>query len=141
MKNILINFFLFIGIGIVSIFSYSVGKRFFLYKNKGKIIEKKSLRIEVLNGTDVPKLAQKVTAELRERGFDVVYFGNSSGQVSFTCIFDRKYPDLRMGKILGKEIGCPRIYFESDPDDLIDITLLLGKDYKKYFPEIEKEWE
>ncbi len=141
MKNFVLNLLLFISIGIVVIFSYSMVERHILKRKTENIISKKSLRIEVLNGAGVSKLAQKVAAELRERGFDVVYFGNSKVEVSTTCIFDRKSPDLKAGKLLEKEIECSKVYFEADPDNLIDVTLLLGKDYKKYFPEIEKEWE
>src|SRR5690606_27326945 len=36
------------------------------------------LRIEVLNGAGVAGLAREATERLRDRGFDVVYFGNAS---------------------------------------------------------------
>ncbi len=141
MKKIFLNFLIFLLTGLVFIFTYSAVESFILKKeNKGKI-EKKKIRVEVLNGTKVPKLAQKVTARIRELGFDVIYYGTYDSEINQTFIFDRKYPDLSAGKLLAKEIGNPKVYFEADPDNLVDITVVIGKDYKKYFPEIEKDWE
>jgi len=128
-------------VGIVAVFAYSFFESFSLKKKNEESIKKKNLRVEVLNATKVKRLAQKVTAKLREMGFDVIKYGNHDMELKETCIFDRKYPDLKAGKLLAKEIGNPKVYFEADPDDLIDITIIIGKDYKKYFPRIEEEWE
>ncbi|MEO0241285.1 MAG: LytR C-terminal domain-containing protein [candidate division WOR-3 bacterium] len=141
MKKFLLNFLIFLLIGFVFIFTYSFVESFILKKENKERIEKKKIRVEVLNGTKVPKLAQKVTARIRELGFDVIYYGSYDSEINQTCIFDRKYPDLFAGKMLAKEIRNPKVYFEADPDNLVDITVVIGKDYKKYFPEIEKEWE
>ena len=128
-------------VGIVAVFAYSFFESFSLKKKNEETIKKKNLRVEVLNATKVKRLAQRVTAKLREMGFDVIKYGNHDMELYETCIFDRKYPDLKAGKLLAKEIGNPKVYFEADPDDLIDITIIIGKDYKKYFPRIEEEWE
>lgn len=128
-------------IGFVFIFTYSFVESFILKKENKEKIEKKKIRVEVLNGTKVPKLAQKVTARIREIGFDVIYYGTYDSEINQTRIFDRKYPDLMAGKMLAKEIRNPKVYFEADPDNLADVTIVIGKDYKKYFPEIEKDWE
>jgi calcineurin-like phosphoesterase len=128
-------------VGIIAVFTYSFVESFNLKRKNEEIIKKNNLRVEVLNATGVKRLAQKVTARLREMGFDVIRYGNHDMELNETCIFDRKYPDLRAGKLLAKEIGNPKVYFEADPDDLVDITIIIGKDYKKYFSEIEKEWE
>ncbi len=141
MKKIFLNLLIFLLTGFVFVFTYSFVESFILKKENKERIEKKKIKVEVLNGTKTSKLAQKVTARLREAGFDVIYYGTYDSEINQTCIFDRKYPDLKAARMLAKEIGNPKVYFEADPDDLVDVTIIIGKDYKKYFPEIDKDWE
>ena len=48
------------------------------------------VRVEVLNAAGIPGLARVVTRTLRERGFDVVYFGNARGfSPESTLVIDR----------------------------------------------------
>jgi len=72
-------------------------------------------------------------------GFDIVYFGNAKEIFEKTVIVERRSETLRNAKVLKKAIGCSFLKFDLDPDDIIDVTLILGKDYKKFFGNIEKE--
>jgi hypothetical protein len=92
-------------------------------------------RIEVLNGCGVDNLAYKVALYLREEGFDVVEIGNvKEAGVERTIIIERV--DKRMGnaKLVGRVIHCTNMQAMIDSTLFLEVSLLLGKDYEKYFP-------
>lgn len=122
---------------------------FFIYSSyRGPIksyVEKKkqekyaNVRVEVLNAAGVRGLSRKVTFKLRKIGFDVVYYGNTKQILDKTVVVERVSPEMENAKLLAKEIGCEIITFEPDPNKLLEVSLVVGKDYKNYFPDIEKE--
>ncbi len=96
-------------------------------------IEPSSIRVEVLNGAGERHLARIVSMELRRRGFDVIRFDNAEDTLKNTIIFDRKSPDKKYAEVLAKSIGCKRVKFEPDPQRICEVTIIIGKDYKKIF--------
>ncbi len=100
--------------------------------NKEKI-SPSDIRVEVLNATGEFHLARIISMELRRKGFDVIRFSNAEDTLSKTVIIERKNPDKRYAKILGNMIGLNRIEFEPDPQRICEVTLIIGKDYKKVF--------
>jgi hypothetical protein len=99
--------------------------------------EFRNIRLEVINAAGRYQLARKVTFILREKGFDVVYFGSSKERLEHTVIVERADSTLKNAKLLGEVIGCKNYLLEIDPDKLLEVSLLLGGDYKKYFPGID----
>ncbi len=91
------------------------------------------VRVEVLNATNVPNLARNVTIILRRMGFDVVYYGSATEKLDKTVIVERADENMKNAKLLGDAIGCDEIIKELDPDKLLEVTLILGKDWKSYF--------
>ncbi len=93
----------------------------------------RKIRVEVLNASGVRDLARKTTMFLRDLGFDVVFYGNyPKGTVAHTVIVDRVSPEYKNAKILQRILGVPVLDYERDPDKLLEVSLVLGKDYKKY---------
>ena len=93
-------------------------------------------RVEVLNGCGVDNLAYKVSLYLREKGFDVVEIANvKDSKVERTIIIERIDKDMKNAKILGKAIHCNNMTTMIDSTLLLEVTLILGEDYGKFFPE------
>lgn len=87
------------------------------------------IRVEVLNGAGITGLAREVTEELREAGFDVVYYGNA-GSLSrdSTTILDRSGNAAAIAT-LSKAIDIERIEEAIDTTMYLEATLVLGSDW------------
>ena len=91
-------------------------------------------RVQVLNGCGVNNLAYRVSLFLREKGFDVVDISDVKDEpVEKTIVIDRVAKDMRNAKRLAKVINCPNVTVMIDSTLFLETTIILGKDYKKYF--------
>ncbi len=100
-----------------------------------------NMRVEVLNGCGVNRLAIKVTNILRKKGFNVVQVGNTKNQdFGETVVMERSNENMVNANYFAKQIGCRNIDKDVDPALYIEITLIIGQDYKKIFPDVEKEF-
>lgn len=96
--------------------------------------EFKNVRVEVLNASGIPDLARKVTIFLRDLGFDVVYYGNYRGKpVERSVIVDRVSRDMKNATLIQRVTNIPITDYEKDPDKLLEVSLVLGKDAPQYF--------
>ena len=92
------------------------------------------IRIEILNGCKISGLAGKTADFLRGKGYDVRDFRNAPRVVQKTTILVRG-SDMEMGKKLASAIALPEemVIMEKDPELVdVDVSLVLGKDYKRY---------
>ncbi|MEO0094779.1 MAG: LytR C-terminal domain-containing protein [candidate division WOR-3 bacterium] len=106
-----------------------------------EIIKKNSnLRVEVLNGCGVNRLAIRISDILREKGFNVVKIGETEKNYIESVVIDRSDEKMKNGKYFAKRIGCKNIGKDVDPALYLDITLIVGEDYKKLFPDVEKRF-
>jgi LCP family protein required for cell wall assembly len=86
--------------------------------------------VEVWNASNRSNLAREVTQQLREKGFDVVIFGNFSTRQQRTLIIDRSgrfRPAQAVAAALqsaNSEVVC-RI----DTSRQVDVSVILGNDY------------
>jgi len=93
------------------------------------------VRIEILNGCGVPKLAAKFAENLRDEGYDVRDTRNA-GRHNYTnsYIYDRTSlpgQSRRLANLLG--VPMQRVIVESDAKLVdIDLTLILGSDYQQF---------
>lgn len=100
-----------------------------------------NMRVEVLNGCGVNRLAIKVTNILRKKGFNVVQVGNTKNQdFEETVVMERSKENMANANYFAKQIGCRNIDKDVDPALYIEITLIIGQDYKKIFADVEKEF-
>ncbi len=100
-----------------------------------------NMRVEVLNGCGIDRLAIKVTNILRRKGFNVVQVGNTKNQdFRETVVMERSNENMVNANYFAKQIGCRNIDKDVDPALYIEITLIVGQDYKKIFADVEKEF-
>jgi hypothetical protein len=94
------------------------------------------IQLDVLNGSGAAKLAQRFTDYLRARGFDVVEMGNyrESG-IEFTRVIDRagdRQAAAQVARALG--VSEERVTQEIDRNAYLDVTVVIGKDYRTLKP-------
>ena len=84
------------------------------------------VRVEVLNAGGREDMARLATDHLRDRGFDVVYFGNAEtfGQDS-TIVLDR-VGRPRAAAAVGQALGTHWVESRPDASLYLDVTVLLG---------------
>jgi len=125
---------------IVLIILFSISTYISFSKRNFENIRKKifpQIKIEIYNGSGYDGLARKLTWYLRDYGFDVVYYGNASEEISKTIIVDRIDSSMKYAKILKNFLGGGIIRYEPDPDKLTTITILIGKDFYNILPKIK----
>lgn len=88
------------------------------------------VRIEVLNGAGQAGLARAAMEQLRERGFDVVYFGNARefGHDS-SVVLDRVGRE-EAAQAVANALGIGNVRSEPDSTLLLEVTVILGKDWR-----------
>ncbi len=84
------------------------------------------IRVEVLNGGGVPGVAGSATDVLRDRGFDVVYFGNAKefGRDS-SVVYDR-VGRLEGARGVADVLGIRNVLSEPDSNLYVDVSVVLG---------------
>jgi len=96
-------------------------------------VNKKPVQLEVLNGCGVNGVAEKFTDYLRAGNFDVVNIGNyRSFDVDHSLLIDRtgnSEKTLEIASTLGIEKN--NIIQQINKEYFLDVTLVIGKDYKK----------
>jgi hypothetical protein len=87
------------------------------------------VRVEVLNASGVAGLARQATEHLRDRGFDVVAFGNA-GSSDFTgTVVLARTTDVEAARDVAAALGTDSVAVEPDPQLYLDVTVLLGRDW------------
>ncbi len=88
------------------------------------------IRVEVLNGAGVSGLARETTEFLRAGGFDVVYYGNASGQTrDSTVILDRGLDPDGVARVAAA-LGVDRVQLVPDTTLYLEATVILGTDFR-----------
>jgi hypothetical protein len=87
------------------------------------------VRVEVLNGSGVAGLARIATRQLRAEGFDVVYFGNAPRFDHTRSHVLCRTGDTLAARAVAAAIGIDSVRTEIDPRLLLDVTVVLGRDW------------
>lgn len=87
------------------------------------------LRVEVLNGAGSEGLARRATRLLRDRGFDVVYFGNAAEFGRDSSVVLDRVGDPEAARRVASALGIDRVEAEPNPDLLLEATVILGLDW------------
>lgn len=99
-----------------------------------------NIRVEVLNGCGENRLAIKVANILRRMGFNVVKIGNATTRDFLnTVVIERSREDTENARYFAKVIGCKNVGKDIDKALHLEVSLVLGQDYAKYFPDVENE--
>jgi|GEM_PF-1399474 len=89
--------------------------------------------VEVLNGTNVEGIAAQMTEFLRDNDIDVDTTGNNDFPVSETIIINRDFRGHHAEKI-SELTGVTNIVPDNVTESYVNVTIILGDDYKKYKP-------
>jgi hypothetical protein len=87
------------------------------------------ISVEVLNGTKRAGVARAATRMLRRRGLDVVFFGNADAAVDSTRVVVRR-GDSAAGREVRQAIGAGRLVVEPDTFRRVDVSVILGPDFR-----------
>ena len=86
------------------------------------------IRVEVLNGSNVTKAGLGLAESLRARGFDVVTIDNADrDDYEETLVLDR-VGEMEYAAAVAKELGTEPSFLQKNPDLLLEVTVILGKD-------------
>lgn len=99
-------------------------------------ISSAKIKIEVLNGCGVSGVADKLTDYLRENKIDVVNLGNyRSFEIENSIIIGRNNK-IKNAELVASLVGLDRnsVIQQINPDYLLDVTFILGKDYRNLIP-------
>lgn len=140
-KNLILNSSIIILVLINVYLGFSVAESLQNYFSEEKYDPAKDstaskIRIEVLNGCGVSGVAEKLTDSLRAKGFDVVRLGNyRSFEIENTILIERNENSVSAEKV-AMVVGLDKenIIQQLNPDYLLDVTFILGKDYKNLIP-------
>ncbi len=94
------------------------------------------IQVEVLNGCGVSGVAEKLTDYLRTNNIDVVNLGNyRSFEIENSIIISRN-EKIHNAEIVSAIVGLDEqnIIQQFNPDYMLDVTFILGKDYRDLNP-------
>ncbi|MBD0321654.1 MAG: LytR C-terminal domain-containing protein, partial [Gemmatimonadetes bacterium] len=92
------------------------------------------VRVQVLNASGRPGLAREATRVLRDRGFDVLEFGNGRGfSPDSSMVLDRA-GRLEVARQVADAVGIRHVAARPDSNLYLDATVVLGKDWKAPAP-------
>ncbi len=116
---------------------------YYRFKESQKIqVKKEEIRIMVLNGCGEPKLALKTKKFLEFSGFTVVDIGDTFHDFEKTLVVDHLYKDKRNALFVADFLKVPKKNVVFVPDtllsDVMNVSIILGADYKKYIPDTVK---
>ncbi|MDQ3021405.1 MAG: LytR C-terminal domain-containing protein [Bacteroidota bacterium] len=100
-----------------------------------------SIQLDVQNGTNENGAASRITEYLRKNGVDVVEMGNyKSKDIERTLVIDRvgdKNKSKKVAAVLG--VNEKNIIEQMNNSLYLDVTVVIGKDYKDLKPFLEKK--
>jgi hypothetical protein len=88
------------------------------------------VRVEVLNAGGVPGAARQATRILRDRGFDVVYFGNARGFAPDSSLVLARAGGAEHAEAVGEALEIGRVRSRPDTTLYLEVTVVIGRDWK-----------
>lgn len=86
------------------------------------------ITVEVLNGSGRTALARAIAGRLREAGFDVVGWGNAARAADSSAVLARR-GDESAAHAVARHLGIDNVLSRPDSTLLLDVTVILGKDW------------
>lgn len=101
------------------------------YRYNGKVlnIDNEKIIVEVFNGSTHRHLAWDVTKMLRQKGVDVVNWGNYEASQQTTLVVDRT-GNVRAAQAVAACLKKAEVISRIDRRRLVDVTVILGENYK-----------
>jgi LytR cell envelope-related transcriptional attenuator len=91
-----------------------------------------SVQVDVLNGTGVSGVAQKMTSYVRSLGYDVVEMRNyKTPDVKETLVIDRS-GNMEVARRIAADLGVSEknVLQQLNPDYFVSTSIVIGKDFK-----------
>ena len=88
-----------------------------------------ALKLEVLNGTGRTGLARAATRQLRQQGFDVVFYGETPKPVAVTQVIARRV-DVGAAGPVAKALRVDSVWAGRDLTRRVDVSVWLGRDFQ-----------
>lgn len=86
------------------------------------------IRVEVLNGGGRTGMARAATGDLRDVGFDVVYFGN--GEPRDSSVVLARTDQVEWARRVADALGIRTVVAEPDSNLYLDVTVVLGEEWE-----------
>ncbi|MDF2884674.1 MAG: putative cell envelope-related function transcriptional attenuator [Clostridiaceae bacterium] len=89
---------------------------------------RKSLKIQVLNGTNINGLAKEYADKLKQKGYTNIVTGNGTKTIKSKAVLygaDKEYTD-----IIKQDVGLSNVEISQQKNENFDIIVILGEDYK-----------
>ena len=110
----------------------------------------KLMRMEVVNGCGVPRLARAVAYELQACGYDVYGVGNTREHHKKTIAVDMLHPEGLNAQKVARALSVqpkmwilpvggraePEVKVALDSSRFLEVRLVVGEDYRTFFPEV-----
>jgi LytR cell envelope-related transcriptional attenuator len=93
------------------------------------------IKVQLINANGVPNSAKRVRQHLINYGFDVISVRNQTEIEAYSQVLDRTgviNHAQTVAKVL--EIPPPRVDSRPKHDELLDVTVVIGQDYKNIKP-------
>lgn len=91
------------------------------------------IKVQVLNGSGKGGVARIIRDKLVRNRYNVIEFGNADSQnYEETLILDRS-GNMKKAIKVSSLLKCNNVFPKINKFILIDVTIIVGKDYKKYF--------
>ncbi len=88
------------------------------------------VRVEVLNAGGRAGMARLATTALRDRGFDVVYFGNAETFGPDSSVVLDRVGRLEWARRVGEALRIRRVLEAPDTNRYVDVTVRLGPEWE-----------
>lgn len=146
-RSRLVSAALFFALGMVGMFVVSAVAGYFGDEPVGSGLrvfgpaadQPQDIRVEVLNGAGTSGLARQATHQLRDKGFDVVYFGNASHFHHQRSVVIDRLGEIHRARGVAAALGIDSVTTALDSTLLLEVTVVLGTDWPTMQPE-DKGW-
>ena len=92
------------------------------------------VRVEVLNAGGRPNMARDATETLRDRGFDVVYFGNAGSFGNDSSVVLDRVGRIDLARAVADALGIRSVRSEPNPNLFLDVSVVLGEGWDVVVP-------
>jgi hypothetical protein len=97
------------------------------------------VRVEVLNGGGIGGIARNATRALRDRGFDVVYYGNAENFSQDSSVVLDRVGQVDLAQAVAEVLRIQRVRTELDSTLYVEVTVRLGPEWPSSDPWAESE--
>lgn len=95
------------------------------------IKDSESIKVRILNGSDIPGLARKMRNVLTREGLTVAEFGTSPYAVTDKTVIINQKGNLNSALKVSSILGIDTMYHIVDSSQLADVLVIVGKDYSQ----------